>query len=550
MRQFRRFLIPPVTLFFCSIFILIALAQEKLPEIIKKIEPSIVVILTYGKDGKMIGQGSGFFISQSGDIITNRHVLIGVHRAEIKTARGKVYPITLIVAEDKAGDVIRASVNIPKESVHPLSLGSSIPEVGERVAVIGSPLGLERTVSDGIVSAVREIPAFGNIYQITAPISPGSSGSPVVNMKGEVIGVATFQFVGGQNLNFAIPGERIAKLKKEKGKTLDQWKMGEPDEWLVSAEGLNSAGLNFLWADDHEKALPYFEKAVKKDPGYAEAYFYIGVCNAELGRYTEAIEAFKQAIRIKPDDAVSHYNLGYAYAKLGRHTEAIEAFKQTIRIKPDFADAHYNLGYTYAELGYVVSAIEAYKQAIRIKPDDAKTHEGLGAAYWKLGSPTEAIEAIKQAIRIKPDYAEAHYSLGVAYDQLGRYTEAIEAFKQAIRIKPGYADAHCNLGVTYGKLGRYREAIEAIKQAIRVKPDDAEAHYNLGWTYTKLGRHTEAIEAFKQAIRINPGDAWAHYLLGVDYLITKDRGSALEQYKILKNLDNDLANHLFNLIYK
>ena len=69
MRQFRRFLIPPVTLFFCSIFILIALAQEKLPEIVKKIEPSIVVILTYDKDGKMIGQGSGFFISQSGILL-------------------------------------------------------------------------------------------------------------------------------------------------------------------------------------------------------------------------------------------------------------------------------------------------------------------------------------------------------------------------------------------------------------------------------------------------------------------------------------------------
>ena len=234
MRQFRRFLIPPVTLFFCSIFILIALAQEKLPEIVKKIEPSTVVILTYGKDGKMIGQGSGFFISQSGDIITNRHVLTGVHRAEVKTARGKVYPITMIVAEDKEADIIRASVNIPKESVRPLSVSSSIPEVGERVAVIGSPLGLERTVSDGIVSAVREIPAFGKIYQITAPISPGSSGSPVVNMKGEVIGVATFQFVEGQNLNFAIPGERIAKLKTEKGKTLDQWKMDAPVNTFAS----------------------------------------------------------------------------------------------------------------------------------------------------------------------------------------------------------------------------------------------------------------------------------------------------------------------------
>jgi len=550
MRQFQRFLIPPVTLFLCSIFILNALAQERLPQIVKKIEPSTVVILTYDKDGKMIGQGSGFFISQSGDIITNRHVLTGVHRAEVKTAKGKVYPITMIVGEDKEGDIIRASVNIPLESVRPLSMSISIPEVGERVAVIGTPLGLERTVSDGIVSAVREIHAFGKIYQITAPLSPGSSGSAVVNMKGEVIGVATFQFVEGQNLNFAIPGERITKLKTEKGKTLEQWKMGKTEEWLASAEGLYTIGLRFLWADDYEKALPYFEKAVNKDPGYAEAYFQIGYCNGELRRYTEAISAFQQAIRIKPDDAEAHYNLGVLYGQQGRYTKAIEAFKQAIRIKPDYAGAHYNLGVLYGQQGRHTEAIEAYKQANRIKPDYTNAHFNLGVSYRKLERFTEAIEAFKHAIRIKPDYADAHYSLGVVYNKQGRHTEAIEAYKQAIRIKPDYADAHNNLGWNYDELGRRWEAIEAFKHAIRIKPDFAEAHRNLGVSYREMGRYMEAIEASKQAIRIKPDFAEAHFDLGFAYSIIGDKGSALDQYKILKNLNTDFANKLFNLIYK
>jgi len=584
MRQFRHFFIPSVIFFLCSIFILNALAQEKLPEIVKKIEPSTLVILTYDKNGKMIGQGSGFFISQSGDIITNRHVLTGVHRAEVKTARGKVYPITLIVAEDKEADIIRASVNNPSESIRPLSVSISIPEVGERVAVIGNPLGLERTVSDGIVSAVRKIPAFGNIYQITAPISPGSSGSPVVNMKGEVIGIATFQSIEGQNLNFAIPGERIARLKTEKGKTFNQWKMGQTDEWLASAEWLYHAGVNFLGAEDYEKALPYFEKAAEKDPGYANAYFQIGYCNGNLGRHTEAIEAFKQAIRIKPDYAEAHYNLGVAYSELGRHTEAIEAYKQAIRIKPDNAEAHCNLGVAYGNLGRHTEAIEAFKQAIRIKPDiKPEAYCNMGVYYSELGRHTEAIEAFKQAIRIKPDYAEAHYYLGVAYGRLGQFREEIEAYKHAIRIKPDFAEALSNLGAAYCQVGRYREAIdyskqairikpdampylnlgsaysrlksyaeaiEAYKQAIRIKPDFAEAHDGLGLVYSQMKRFTEAMEAFKQAIRIKPNYAEAHYSLGITYLLLGNKGSALDQYKILKNLDSDLANELFNLIYK
>lgn len=294
MRQLRRFLINPVPLFFfCPIFILNALAQEKLPEIGKKIEPSTVLILTYDRDGKMIRQGSGFFISKNGDIITNRHVLEGIHRAEIKTIDGKVYPITMIVSEDKEGDIIRASVKIPSKSVRPLSVSTSTPEVGERIIAIGSPLGLERTVSDGIVSAVRNIPGFGNIYQITAPLSPGSSGSPVVNMKGEVIGVAAFQFVEGQNLNFAIPAERITSLKPLKGKPLAQWEVEKRKERIASAEEFYITGLIFLWADDYEKAIPYFEKSVNEEPNFAEAFFYIGFCNAKLGCYPEAIEAYK-----------------------------------------------------------------------------------------------------------------------------------------------------------------------------------------------------------------------------------------------------------------
>ncbi len=411
MRTQRWILIPSITFLFCFMFFPTLLAQENLPAIVKKIQPSTVVILTYDQEGVALSLGSGFFISQNGDVITNRHVFEGAKRAEVKIAEGKVYPIKHIVAEDKEGDIIRVSVDIPLKIVHSLSISGSIPEVGERVVVIGSPLGLERTVSDGIISAVREIPAFGNIYQISAPISPGSSGSPVVNMKGEVIGIATFQLVEGQNLNFAIPGERIAKLKMEKGKTLNEWKTGQTEKWLASAEGLNYSGLIYLWAGDYEKALPYFEKAVKKNPSYAEAYSLIGYCNSELGRHTEAIEAYKQAIRINPDDAGAHYLLGWAYSKLGRYTEEIEAYKQAIRINPDDAVVHYVLGYAYGKLGRNAEAIEAFKQAIRINPNLAEAHCNLGVAYLIIGDKGSALNEYKILKDLDSDSANRLFNL-------------------------------------------------------------------------------------------------------------------------------------------
>lgn len=236
-------------------------------------------------------------------------------------------------------------MDIPAEFVRPLSVSSSIPQIGERVAVIGNPSGLERTVSDGIVSAVRDIPEFGKIIQITAPVSPGSSGSPVVNMKGEVIGVATFQLIEGQNLNFAIPGERIVRLKRDKGRTLQKWEAGKTEEWLASAEGLYRAGHIFLWIDDYEKALTYFEKAAKKNPNHAEAYFYIGYCNEELCRYTEAIEAYKQAIRLKPDYAEACYNLGVLYLITGDRGSALEQYKILKKLDSDLANKLFNFIY-------------------------------------------------------------------------------------------------------------------------------------------------------------------------------------------------------------
>jgi tetratricopeptide (TPR) repeat protein len=91
--------------------------------------------------------------------------------------------------------------------------------------------------------------------------------------------------------------------------------------------------------------------------------------------------------------------------------------------------------------------------------------------------------------------------------------------------------------------------MDAYKQAIRIKADYAEAHYNLGNVYIDSGKYQEAIGAFKQAIRIKPDYAEAHYNLGGAYIFMNDKDSAVEVYNILKDLDEELANKLFNAMY-
>ncbi len=440
-----------------------AASQENLPGLIKRVEPSIVVIVTYDKDGNMTGQGSGFFIDKEGEVITNSHVLEDTSQAFIKTTDGKEYPIQKVLAEDKEGDLIRVSSDISEEAVQPLPVTTKLPEVGERVIVIGTPLGFDKTVSDGIVSAVREIPGFGKIVQLTAPISPGSSGSPVINMKGEVIGIATFFVVAGQNLNFAIPGERIARLTAGKGESLSEREEARTRDLLASAGKLYTTGLHHVWAEDYEKALAYFVEAIKRNPGHAQAYFQVGYCLAKLGKYKEAIGSYQEAIRINPKDADFHNNLCVAYEMVGRYDEAIESCRRSIRLKSDLAESHNNLGWAYQRLGRYQEAIQSCKEAIRLNPDFALAHYNLGSGYAALKRYEEAIASYKEAIRIKFDHAEAHLDLGAAYFHTSRVEEAIVSYKQAIRLKPSLPEAHLNLGMAYLRLGDRGSAIEEYK---------------------------------------------------------------------------------------
>ncbi len=188
-------------------------------KIAASVRPSVVTVLVYDFNGKLKHIGSGFFYNQKGDILTNSHVLLKNTRAEIKTQSGEKYPVGQIIERDEKTDIVKARTHIPMDLPF-LKLAKRPPAVGDRIMVAGSPMGLEQTITEGIVSAWRKIPKKGRVLQISAPISPGSSGGPVLNMQGKVVGIATFQMIQGQNLNFAVPVDSIVRSKKSGSKKL------------------------------------------------------------------------------------------------------------------------------------------------------------------------------------------------------------------------------------------------------------------------------------------------------------------------------------------
>jgi S1-C subfamily serine protease len=159
----------------------------------------MILIQTFDDEGHMRGQGSGFVVSSDGTALTNYHVIRGATRATAKFGDGTWSEVNGIVAFDGAHDVAVIRLASPPKTV--LHLGDSDDlKVGQNVVAIGSPLGLQNTVSEGIVSGMRD----GRI-QMSDPISPGSSGGAVLDSYGNVIGISVASVVAGQNLNFAVP---------------------------------------------------------------------------------------------------------------------------------------------------------------------------------------------------------------------------------------------------------------------------------------------------------------------------------------------------------
>ncbi len=168
-------------------------------ELFQLASPAVVLVEVYDQEGHKRGLGSGFAASADGSVITNYHVIRGASRATAKFGDGTFAPVQGVVAYDPGHDV--AVIKIQVMSPPTLKLGDSDKlRVGDHIVAIGSPLGLQNTISEGIVSAMR-----GGLIQMSAPISPGSSGGPIVNPAGEVVAISVATVMSGQNLNFAVP---------------------------------------------------------------------------------------------------------------------------------------------------------------------------------------------------------------------------------------------------------------------------------------------------------------------------------------------------------
>ena len=478
------------------------------PQIAEKALAATVSLEMRDRKGAVLFTGSGFFVRPN-LIATNYHVIEGAARGTAKLVdRHRTSAIEGITAIDKTNDL--ALLKVTMQGIKSLSLADSDTVlIGETVFVAGNPMGLEGTISEGIISSRRDV-NITERFQMTAPISPGSSGGPVLNRKGKVIGVSVAGYHGlaAQNLNFAIPSNYLKTLLAQSGtvKTFSETFVQTESQKLEQSQSTYldfiDRGFDKKMLGDYKGAIFEYTQAIRLAPDYDFFYMLRGEAKYSLRQYAAAIADYDTAIRLAPDDALAYHNRGNAKCNLGQHFAAISDYDTAIRLKPDYASAYYNRGIAKRNLGQHFAAISDYDSAIRLDPDYASAYINRGNAKCNLGQHFAAISDYDTAIRLDPDDASAYINRGNAKADLGQHRAAISDYDTAIRLKPDSAYAYYNRGIAKRNLGQHFAAISDYDTAIRLKPDYASAYYNRGIAKYKLGRTSSAKRDFQTALKL------------------------------------------------
>ena len=382
-QQSKKYLFTLLVLFFVCVCGHITHAQD-VTQLAKRTLAATVYLEMADTNGKLISYGSGFFVSPT-TIVTNFHVIAGTAKGIAKSVdKTRTYRIQGVVATDTKNDLAILKVKVPSTKL--LRLGDSNKvRIGEKVYVAGNPKGLEGTFSDGIISRISTQDNSKRL-QMTAPISPGSSGGPVLNSKGEVIGVAFMTLRGGQNLNFAIPSQYVQVLldtNKYVKALLNTKSLVTPLSQVkknISAETYYKRGNTKYNLGLYELAILDYTDAICLNPDFLEAYGNRGLAKDSLGQHFAAIKDFDTVIRLDPDDALAYFNRGLVKDNLGQHFAAIKDFDTVIRLDPDDALAYFNRGLAKDSLGQHFAAIKDFDTVIRLDPDDALAYFNRGLA--------------------------------------------------------------------------------------------------------------------------------------------------------------------------
>jgi tetratricopeptide (TPR) repeat protein len=488
-----------------------------------------VVMLTMEAKGKTTSFGSGFVV-RAGAVATNLHVVEGSVRGSARlVGMSDEYRVAGILALDREQDLVLLSV--PGINAPSLSLGdSSRVAVGDGVYVVGNPRGLEGTFSQGIISAIRQV-GTRTLIQLTAPLSPGSSGGPVLNTQGEVIGIAEATVKGGQNLNFAVPASYLSSLlagietvgppyadtrRMERPKTPQTSRESEvpPSEQskaeshiqrcdeLIGAERYNEAEQECRSAEAEGRDLTTWK--------WALVHSLLAEALTGQGKWDGAIAEYREALRLSPNNPQAHMDLGTLLSDkadfdgaVAEYGEAVAECREEVHQNPNNVWAHLCVGIALGERAKLVWQTKA-GSTLSISEFIEQAWVGPIKDENYQASVNAAIAELREAIRLDPGGDAAHYNLGLVLEEMNDTDGAIAQFGEAVRLNPNNGQAHHRLGDALGAKGDLDGAIGEERLAVQSDPNNPWSHHGLASWLERKGDYQDALAEYRSAFMLAP----------------------------------------------
>jgi len=462
-------------------------------ELVAKNEKAIVQIFSYDEFGAPSSTGTGFFIKSDGTGLTNVHVLKESKYAFIRDVKGNIFQMDKITRICKECDIAEFKV-VAKEKVFPaLSITNNVPLKGSDIFVIGNPEGLESTVSKGIISAIRD--EENKVIQISAPISPGSSGSPIMDMSGNVFAIATYQHKEGQNLNFGY--------------------------WIGCREKLTD-NTEYKLSNQQSNNLYVLNKISKGQSGLILNSIEVNEKNTVLNfTYTNT--------------ALAYGDRAYIFTKIGDTKESFYIEDKLTKKRYYIYNATIGSSEkdpTFLKLGQAIKFKMFFPSIGNI--NEINIAEGMEGSDWSF---SDIILSNYKTLSFNDNnfFNNFYYQTGLSLLSEKDYTSAYIILKDFAAKNDDNDFAHNLASIVSYILGNNLDAILHIRKAITINPTNHEYYFNLYFLNNENENYDGALKSISSAIQLN-NDDWGYYYFRANvYFQKKYWKEAVEDYNTFIN---------------
>lgn len=373
---------------------------------------TVVVVLAGRGDGPGESQGSGVCVDTRGYVLCTAHQVQNAGDLRGRLSDGSQRALQIVrIDEERDLALLKADAALPKAAL--LGDSSALP-TGAQLAAIAAPQRLEFTITTGIVSSLRRNYHGKSVIQTTIPVSPGSSGGPVFDAAGSLVGVVFGRVEDVEGASLIYPLEDALPLLRDVG-LIAGGPNGETGEFdRVSTDDLAAGDLppveaynRAVAAEARDEKIRLYRTAVAQKPDFYEAWFNLGVVMAAVGDHDDARDAYQKAEALRPEALEVHRNLGRLLMKQRRYSEVL---------------AH-------------------FQRAEKLAPNDPVSQNDLGVIYRLMGDLESARARFVKALELTPDYAAAEYNLGLTFAQLNEKAAAATHFERYLGLRPGAGDA-------------------------------------------------------------------------------------------------------------